>query len=182
VDSLPGQPLHDVHLESEALGRIAGSLSDLYQSFYDERPVDARASLTGNILAYVFEDGLSVADKWLLKMGESERVQEFRRQVFEVSGDEMTGVVAGLTGLPVTYTFYGFDPRTRTSFAIFVLDLSRIDDSEERRAVLNWSEQVRRNARRLRTEHAANREAHLELRRQVQERRESLQRAAGRLD
>jgi uncharacterized protein YbcI len=167
-----------VRLGQEALDRIAGTLSELYRGLYEARPIDAQASLTGNLLAFVFEGGLSVADEWLLRTGRDDRLKEFRQHFFEVVDHEMVGVVTDLTGLPVTYSFYGFDPRTRSTHAIFVLDLSELDRSEERQAVLNWSEQVRRNARRLRQEHVATRETFRALKGKLKARQEQLLREA----
>jgi uncharacterized protein YbcI len=158
-------------LGEAALDQIAISLAALYASLYESRPADARASLTGNMLAFVFEGGLSVADEWLLANGREEQLGKFRTQFFEVAGVEMTAVVGDLTGRPVTYSFTGFDPRTRTTHAIFVLDLDSADEAEERRAIINWSEQVRRNARRIKAEHVATRERHVELRTRVEEMR-----------
>jgi uncharacterized protein YbcI len=174
------KPTQDIQLGNEALERIAGALCDLYALLYDERPVNARASLTANMLAVVFEDGLSVGDEWLLQCGKDERLSEFRSQFFEVVRDELVGVVADLTGLTVTYSFFGFDPKTRTTHAVFVLDLSELRGSEERRAVLNWGEQVRRNARKLRAQHVATRETHEALRAEVHRQRELLQRESRR--
>jgi uncharacterized protein YbcI len=165
-------------LGGEALARIAGSLSDLYASLYDERPADAHASLTGNMLAFVFEGGLSVGDEWLLRTDRGDQVTEFRRQFFEVVSGELVGVVGDLTGLTVTYSFFAFDPQTRTTHMVFVLDLSGLDGSTQHQAVLNWGEQVRRNARRLRAEHVATRETHIALKKVAQERRAELERKA----
>ncbi len=176
MDPASGRSAHEAQLGGEALEQIARSLSDLYNALYEERPGDARASLTGNMLAFVFEGGLSTADEWLLRMGRVEQLEKFRRHFFEVVGDEMVAVVADLTGLRVTYSFYAFDPQTRTTHAIFVLDLAALQGSEQRRAVLNWSEQVRRNARRLREEHVATRQAHKALTEQFHERRVALRR------
>jgi uncharacterized protein YbcI len=165
-----------VQLGEGALERIAASLSDLYYVLYEARPVDPRASLTGNMLAFVFEGGLSVSDEWLLRSGREEQLREFRGQFFEVVDDEITSVVRELTGLNVTYSFTGFDPLTRTTHAIFVLDLSKVRAAEERQAVLNWSEQVRRNARRLRAEHAETRARQRELKEKVRSQREAMRR------
>lgn len=163
-------------LGAEALEGIAAALSDLYFLLYEERPGDARASLTGNLLAYVFEGGLSTSDEWLLRSDRGGRLSEFRRSFFEVVDDEMTGVVGDLTGMSVGYSFYGFDSKTRTSHAIFVLDMTELGGSEQRRAVLNWSEQVRRNARRLREQHRQTREAHRVLTDQVKAKRQEVRR------
>jgi FtsZ-binding cell division protein ZapB len=178
VDPSPQENIRPVRLGQEALDRIAGTLSDLYRGLYDERPIDPQASLTGNMLAFVFAGGLSVADESLLRTGRDDRLVEFRQQFFEVVDPELVGVVADLAGLPVTYSFYGFDPKTRTTHAIFVLDLSELDRSEERQAVLNWSEQVRRNARRLREEHVATRETFRALKGKLKARQDQIRREA----
>lgn len=180
MDGGLGRPVYDPYLGDEALERIAISLTDLYALLYDERPADAHASLTGNMLAFVFAGGLSVGDEWLLRSGEAKQLTEFRRQFFDVVSDELVGVIGDLTGLPVTYSFYGFDPQTRTTHAVFVLDLSELRGSEQRRAVINWSEQVRRNARRLRAEHVATREKHVALKERVHAQREALRRRSTR--
>ena len=64
----------DARLGADALQGVAASLSDLYCVLYGERASDARASLTGNMLAFVFEGGLSVPDEWMLRSGMSERL------------------------------------------------------------------------------------------------------------
>jgi hypothetical protein len=176
--ALPRRYAQDVRLGDDALERIAAALADLYFVLYEERPLDPHASLTGNMLGFVFEDGLSVADEWLLISGKDERLREFREHFLSVVSDELTGVVTDLTGLPVTYSFFGFDPKTRTTHSIFVLDLSALNASEERQAVLNWSEQVRRNARRLREQHIATRETHRALTDQMRAQRDRLRREA----
>jgi uncharacterized protein YbcI len=124
-----------LRLGDDVLARISAALSDLYFVFYEERPVDPHASLTGNMLAFAFEDGLSVADEWLLRGGKDRRLTEYRGQFFEVVRDDLIGVVADHTGLAVTFSFFGFDPRTRTTHMIFVLDRSALQDAGRRRAV-----------------------------------------------
>jgi uncharacterized protein YbcI len=178
----PRKARQSAHLDDECLARIAGSLADLYVSLYDERPGDAHASLTGNMLAFVFEDGLSIGDELLLRSGQEEQVKAFRRQFFEVVSDELVGVVGDLTGMRVTTSFFDFDPQTRTTHAVFVLDLSGLHGPEQYQAVLNWGEQVRRNARRLRAEHVATRETHVALKKEIQAQRETRERKALRSD
>jgi uncharacterized protein YbcI len=176
--SLPEKPAQGVRLGDDALERIAVALADLYHDLYEERPLDPRASLTGNMLAFVFEDGLSVSDEWLLRTGSDERLRKFREHFLSAVSEELVGVVRDLTGLPVTYSFHGFDPKTRTTHVIFVLDLSSLNGSEQRQAVLNWSEQVRRNARRLREQHIATREIHRGLTDKMRAQREQMRREA----
>jgi hypothetical protein len=151
--------VNSVRLSDATLERIATTLSDFYFVHYEEPAVNSRASLTGNMLAFVFDGGLSVADEWLLRSGRAERLREFRQNFFEVVAGELIELVGGLAGMAVTYSFYGFDPTTRTTHTIFVLDARERYGADERQAVVNWSEQVRRNARRLWRERRAAREA-----------------------
>jgi uncharacterized protein YbcI len=174
----PRKSAHSPRLGEDALERIAATLSDLYRMIYEERPLDPHASLTGNMLAFVFEDGLTAADRLLLRNGRVDRLCEFRQHFLDVIGDEMVAVVRDLTEVPVTYNFSGFDPKTRTTHVVFVLDLSELRGAEQRQAVLNWSEQVRRNARRLRRQHQATREIHLALKEQMLEARDAARRTA----
>jgi hypothetical protein len=122
MDRELGRPVPGAQLGDQALQRIATALSDLYTALYDARPLDPRASLNGNLLAFVFEGGLSVGDEWLLRAGKWEQLRGFRERFFEVVGGQLTAVVGELTGLAVTYSFVGFDPLARTTHAIFVLD------------------------------------------------------------
>jgi hypothetical protein len=153
MDSAPLERSSGRHLDQAALDRIALALADSYDALYEASPVDPRVSLTGDMLAFVFEDGLSPADKALLGRGQVDRLTQFRRNFFEVVDAELAGLVADLTGVPVSSSFYGFDPGRRTTRGIFILDLGSARGAEGRQAVINWSEQVRRNARRLRQEH-----------------------------
>jgi uncharacterized protein YbcI len=160
-------------LGDEALANVAAALADLYEALYGERPLDARASLTANMLAWNFEEGLGVFDRGMLKHGCNDELREFREQFFDVVGNQMRTTVGDLTGVPVTYSFFGFDARTRTTHGVFVLDLRRSDD-EQRRALVGWSEQVRRNSKRLRAEHRATRAENRELKEEVRRRREEI--------
>jgi hypothetical protein len=165
-----------MRLEPERLDRLARSLADLYAMLYDGRPASARCTLSGDLLAFGFDGGLSVADEWLLANGREDRVIDFRRQFFEAVSDEMIAVVGGITDLTVDTSFFEFDPRTRSTHAIFVVEPSLVAAAQDRQAVLNWGEQVRRNARKLRAQHVASRAVHVELKREVREKREAAER------
>jgi hypothetical protein len=153
IDPMPRRLGAAAALDDAALVRIAGALADSYGALYQEPAVDPRASLTGDMLAFSFQDGLNLADKALLRGGHVDRLEEFRRHFFEVVGDELSAVVVDLAGVPVDYSFYGFDPGRRTTHGVFILDLGSARGAEGRQAVLNWSEQVRRSAGRLRAQH-----------------------------
>jgi uncharacterized protein YbcI len=170
----PTEPPHP-RLGKEALAEVATSLADLYALLYGERPVDPRASLTANMVAWVFQGGLAPADEGLLRHHREDELRRFRQGFFDVVDEQLRTLVGDLTGAPVTYSFFGFDPHTRTTHGVFVLDLRRVG-AEERRALVGWSEQVRRNSQRLREERAAAGVANRELQRQVRSERERISR------
>jgi hypothetical protein len=91
-------------------------------------------------------------------------------------------VAASLSGGRVTFFSSAFDSDTRTTNLLFVLDLLPDDQTEQRAAIRNWSEQVRRNARELRISHLQTREAHVALRDQMHESRERLDYDESRLE
>jgi hypothetical protein len=171
----PGpEPEHQLlHLGEDALAAVAAELANTYEELYGERPLDPRASLNGDLLAWVFDDGLSAADEGLLHRRREDSLQELRRHFFDVIGDRLQATVVELTGAPVNYSFFGFDPPTRTTHGVFVLDLST-PDFERRRALIGWSEQVRRNAVRLRKEHSETSELNRALTERVRAERERI--------
>jgi uncharacterized protein YbcI len=166
-------------LSETALERTAATLADQFALLYDAPPLDPRASLTANILTFVFEGGLSPSDEWLLKKGLHDKLNDFRVYFMKVVSAQLDQIVNDLLGVTVTSSFFGFDPTTRTTISIFVLDLGRFDQTHDRRAVLNWSEQVRRNARNLREDHVAARQANHDLAKEMRTLRERIREERG---
>jgi uncharacterized protein YbcI len=157
-------------LDDARLAKIASGLADQFASLYEAKPIDPRAHMAGNMLAVSFQGGLSISDEKHLEGGHYEELRAFRERFLEVVAEQLKSVVASLAGGHVTFFSAVFDPGTRTTNMLFVLDLLPDDASEQREAIRNWSEQVRRNARELRVNHLQTREAHLALRDQMHER------------
>jgi hypothetical protein len=166
----------DSPLGPEKLGRIATGLADQFALLYEAKPADPRAQMAGNMLAFTFEGGLSRSDELHLRSGRPEVVQKFRERFLEVVAEQLKSVAASLSGGRVTFFSGAFDPDSRTTNMLFVLDLLPDDRAEQREAIRNWSEQVRRNARELRISHLQTREAHVALREEMGELRASLRR------
>jgi uncharacterized protein YbcI len=166
-------------LDPDGLARIAASLADQFAALYDASPVDPRASFAGDVLTFAFEGGLSPSDQWLLEAGREEQLQEFREHFLRVIGDQLTEVVEGLGAVEVRHFFSTFEASGRTTSCFFIVAPIARDEGEQRQALLNWSEQVRRNARDLRERHRATREAHERLRELMHEVRVERGRDAG---
>jgi hypothetical protein len=155
----------------ERLAEIAGAIADQYALHYEEKPADPRAHMAGNMLYVAFQGGLSVADRKHLEGERRDELRAFRECFFEVIANDLKSVVEGLSGSHVNFFSSAFDPESRTTNILFVLDLLPDDRVEQRQAIRNWSEQVRRNARELRTNHLQTRETHVALRDQLQDMR-----------
>jgi uncharacterized protein YbcI len=167
-------PEADSPLGQEQLSRIAAGLADQFALLYEAKPADPRAQMAGNMLAFSFQGGLSVADENLLRAERLDAVRSFREGFLNVVAEQLKSVVASLGGGQVTYFSGAFDPDTRTTNMLFVLDLLPDDQTEQREAIRHWSEQVRRNARELRISHLQTRETHVALREELGELRVNL--------
>jgi uncharacterized protein YbcI len=165
----------DSPFDDARLARIAAGLADRFAALYEARPLDPRAHMAGNMLTFAFQGGLSVSDEKHLEAGHHEELRAFRERFLAVVAEELEATAGALTGAEVTFFSGVFDPATRTTNMLFVLDLLPDDTAEQREAIRNWSEQVRRNARELRVSHLQTRETHLALRSQMHERVESPQ-------
>lgn len=156
-------PSEDPQLDRDALRRVASVLADQYAALYDARPADPRAELAGDILTFVFQGGLSRSDELLLQNGRTQELRAFRERFLRVVSPDLGGVVEQLTEQDVSFSQFGFDADSRTTTCLFGLRARTSDGREERAAVLNWSEQVRRNSHEIRARHRAARQAHREL-------------------
>jgi uncharacterized protein YbcI len=161
-----------VALDAATLRRLATSLSDQFALLYDARPIDPTVGVINDSLVYAFHGGLTLADERLMDAGRGAEVREFRERFLKVAGEQLSAVVEALTGGAVTSFFGTFDPVSGLTEGTFFIDSRPDRVLEERQALLNWSAQVRRNARSLRDEHVASREAHHALQESLRDLRE----------
>lgn len=165
----PGTGFDDGLLES-----VATALADQFAALYDARPRHCRSQLGGHVLTFSFLGGLSRFDELLLEGRRDAEVRDFRVLFLEAVSPQLGEVVEALSGFGVSHFFASFDPVRQTTECLFLLDPRRSDEDEQRRALLNWSEQVRRNARELRERHREAREAHARQRELMRKAREGL--------
>jgi uncharacterized protein YbcI len=164
-----------VDLNGTDLGRLASALADQFAVLYDARPLDPRASFADQVLAFSFDGGLARSDEWLLRAGRDEQLCDFREQFMRVIERDLDNVVEALSGCQVVRFVSSFDPTTRVTDCFFTLAKPPGSEREQRQALLNWSEQVRRNAQASRKRHHEAVEAHARLRDMVQDVRRTRQ-------
>jgi hypothetical protein len=156
-------------IDAPRLERLATLLAEQFTVLYDNRPRDPLVTVNGSNVAFTFQGGLSGSDEHLLTAGRDREVRDFRENFLRAASSQFDGIVSSLLSADVTFSFAAFDPVSRTTSCFFVLDDSAESGQEQREAILNWSEQVRRNARRLRDEHLRIIERHHVLREALQE-------------
>jgi hypothetical protein len=100
----------DSPLGHERLSRIAAGLADQFALLYGAKPADPRAQMAGNMLAFSFQGGLSVADEQHLRAERADAVRSFRERFLEVVADRLMEVAASLSGGRVTFFSSAFDP------------------------------------------------------------------------
>lgn len=169
-----GSPEDDSPFDQRRLDQIATGLADQFAFLYEAEPADPRVQMAGNMLNFAFQGGFTVADENHLKAGHLDELRGFRERFLEVVGEQLKSIVETMTGGHVTFFSTAFDPASRTTNMLFVLDLLPDDKGEQREAIRNWSEQVRRNARALRISHLQTRETHIALRDEMGEIRQAL--------
>ncbi len=160
-----GSPRGAAILDAAGLDRLAAGLADQFATLYDSRPLDPRTTLSDHLLAFSFDGGLSRADEWLLETGRDEQLRRFREQFMKVIEGQLGNVVEALSGHRVVRYVASFDPATRITDCFFTLTAAAGSAGEQHRALLNWSEQVRRNSQQIRDRHRQSREANSRLRR-----------------
>lgn len=161
-------------LDGEQLVRISGGLADQFALLYEATPADPRAQMAGNMLTFAFAGGLSTSDEKHLEAGHEAELKAFRERFLESVSEQLKSTVAALSGGHVTFFSGVFDPGSRMTNMLFVLDLLPDDKAEQRQAIRSWSEQVKRNARALRVSNLQTRETHVALREAMERTRRRL--------
>jgi hypothetical protein len=153
----------------ESTDSLATTLADQIALLYEARPGDPRVGVNENMLTFTFEGGLTASDECLLAVGRDRDVREFRERFLHAASPRLSEIVSAFAEAEVTFFFTAFDAGARTTSCFFVLGSPADPRRERRRAIRNWGEQVRRNARDLRAEHAQVRSEHKRLRQMLRQ-------------
>lgn len=141
----------------QELDRVARVLAEQFALLYEVNPADPYAGFGGGVLTFAFQGGFTALEKHKLATGRAKDVREFRERFLRGVAEELNEVVeAVIPAVRVNFFFAGFDVDTGTTNCFFVLDPAVDSERAQRKAILAWSDQVRRSARglRARTRHA----------------------------
>jgi uncharacterized protein YbcI len=135
-------------------------------------PTRARTYAADNLLVCVLEGGFTKGERTLRDHGHEDAVQDQRELFQEVLRKRFVETVEQLVQRKVVTFISGVDTQTETSAELFMLEPSGLDVGDETTALAGWGDQVRRQTRTLRAEHAALREEQARLRRSARSARE----------
>jgi uncharacterized protein YbcI len=141
----------------QELDRVARVLAEQFALLYEVSPADPYATFGGGVLTFAFQGGFTALEEHRLATGRAKDVREFRERFLRGVAEELNEVVEAVIPVArVNFFFAGFDVETGTTNCFFILDPAADSERAQRKAILAWSDQVRRSARglRARTRHA----------------------------
>jgi uncharacterized protein YbcI len=103
--------------------QISTEMVRLYKEAFGRGPTKARAQFAGpDLLVVTLEDSLTVAERNLAAMGETERLREARQFFQQAMEDSARAVVERALGRRTTAFITGIDVRHDISVEVFMLE------------------------------------------------------------
>jgi uncharacterized protein YbcI len=151
----------------EIFAEISRSLVRLHKECYGKGPTKARTYASGDLVVCILEGGFTAGERTLRAHGREDAVIEQREAFQEALRYRFIETVEELVGRKVVTFISGVDPHSETSAELFVLESpDHPEVGDEKDALANWGNQVRRQARLLRDEQVSLRDAQESLRAQ----------------
>lgn len=94
--------MDSVHPDGEALSAISNGLAQLHMRFFGRGPAKAKTTILDDLVVCVLWEGFTTVEMTLLKRGEREAVEAFRRTFQSTMGPQFTEVVEKATGRQVS--------------------------------------------------------------------------------
>lgn len=94
--------MDSVHPDGEALSAISNGLAQLHMRFFGRGPAKAKTTIVDELVVCVLWEGFTTVEMTLLKRGEKEAVEAFRRTFQSTMGPQFSEVVEKATGRQVS--------------------------------------------------------------------------------
>jgi hypothetical protein len=163
--------------ENQRLTDFANAISNLYAALYDEAPAGVESIVEEGALVCRIQGGLTAGDLMMLQYGHANELATYRESFFRAVADQLAMAVTAYTGYEALTQEATFDPATVITTLRFELGPAVQDATEQRQALRNWAEQVRRNSHRLKALQAKAFEAQHDLTMQLRKDREKRERS-----
>jgi uncharacterized protein YbcI len=102
-------------------GAIAREMTRLFSAYYGHGPLRAKAYMTDDLVAVVFEQTFTRAERTLFDRGEEEAIKEIRRRFQQHMAEEFIAVVEEATGRSVKAFLSESDLEADVAVEIFLL-------------------------------------------------------------
>ena len=155
--------------EDNRLADFDTAIASLYTTLYDEIPAGVQSFADAGALCCRIQGGLTAGDLMMLQHGHADELAGYRESFFHAISSQLGMAVAAYTGHEVLTQESSFDPATVSTMVRFELSPATQDEVDQREALRNWSEQVRRSSRRLKALHVQAREKQHALATQLRE-------------
>lgn len=142
-----------LHSGADAGDDLVHLLSCQFESLGDAPATAGRILEEGDTLRFTFRWPLANWEALLARTGHRERLVSFRSQFLQAIAPSLAEVVEAMRGRETQPRSPEISADCQSASFDFALGAAVEDRAEERQAVRNWSSQLRRNARRQRTEH-----------------------------
>lgn len=106
---------------AELLSQISNEMVRVMKEYFGRGPTSAKSYMLDDLLVVVMRDGMTTAERTMLKFGRSDVVRHFRQEFENEMADRLTGAVEKLTGRTVvTYqSQVMFEPNTVVELFLF---------------------------------------------------------------
>jgi hypothetical protein len=132
---------------------LARLLSCQFESLGESRPSRVRVAEEANTVSLAFGWPLAPWEAILVRSGQQHRLERFRLELLEAIAPSLAEVVEIEIGREARSRSLALAARGQEATVGFALGGPTEDGAESRRAIRNWSLQVRRSARHQRSEH-----------------------------
>jgi hypothetical protein len=150
---------------STELNDLAGRLAGEYSARFEAKPAGPEATFDDDVLTFSFARGLNPEEESLRRGFRATELRARREAFLEPACTQLIPTVERFARSPVAFHVGLFDPGPATTLLLFGFEgASRTEPDPERQELLSWSASVRAQARRLRQENVAAREAHVQIR------------------
>ena len=160
---------HGLSLDERHLAEFGTAVASLYVTLYNEAPAGVKSFTERDALVCRIQGGLTAGDMMMLQHGHSAELAAYRDGFFRAVAGQFEMAVFAYTGHDVLAQQASFDPATVSTELRFELSPPIPDDAEQREALRNWAEQVRRSSRRLKAMYSGGRESRRVLAKRLHE-------------
>ncbi len=114
-------------LTGEARSQIASGFVSLHSQYYGRGPTKSKVYAEGDIVVVVLEETFTPAERTLISQGQSEGIQEIRRNFQTIMADQFKALVEQATGRKVRSFTSETDLENDIAVEVFLLAGHRTD-------------------------------------------------------